>query len=64
MKSAMFKPMVLLSALLLPACAMQPGPGRQGASIDYAKMAAVERQAAIQGVDVRWIHPPERVEPR
>jgi hypothetical protein len=64
MKSAISKWVLLFVVTLLPACAMQAGAGRNGPSIDYAKMAAVEEQAAIQGVEVRWIHPPERVESR
>ncbi|TJY60959.1 hypothetical protein E4T66_09935 [Sinimarinibacterium sp. CAU 1509] len=64
MKSAMSKLLVLVTAMVLPACAVQPGSGQNAPSIDYAKMAAVEQQAAMQGVEVRWIHPPERVESR
>ncbi len=64
MKSAILNRVILLTVMLLPACATQTSVGTNGPSIDYARMAAVEQQAKIQGVEVRWIHPPERVEPR
>ena len=51
-----------LALIALTGCAALPAPAPQAASadIDLARMAAIERAAALRGVKVVWVHAPRR----
>jgi hypothetical protein len=53
----------VLVALVLSGCATTSGTYSgydTCARIDCQKMADVDRQARVNGLDVYWVHPPER----
>lgn len=56
-------PASVLAVLLLSACASTGTfTGHDNCSrLDCAKMAAIDYEARMNGVDVYWVHPPERL---
>ncbi len=52
-----------LALIALTGCAALPAPSPQALradDIDLARMAAIERAAALHGVKVVWVHAPRR----
>ena len=52
-----------LAVIALTGCAALQAPAPQAAradDIDLARMAAIERAAALRGVKVVWVHAPRR----
>jgi hypothetical protein len=52
----------LSAAWLLVGCASGPAGIAPGSDVDYARMNAIERAAAHNGVQVIWITPPRKTQ--